>query len=275
MNNKVRNGIIFLVIVALYGGFLLYDTHKPQTGSSPVIKVPKGTLTLDTGMDQTATNQAILEGVEATDKEDGNITKKVFVQGMSTFGEGNVRVVTLGVFDKDDNYTKVKRKIQYTNYSAPQLYLYKALVYSKVNSKAQFADYMSAYSCVDGDLSSQVKVIREYEQDKNHYVTFAVTDSTGTQSSITLKAYQTSRKQTVNINLDTYLMRVKVGTEVNAKKHIDSITMDDMDYSSLKNQVDINTDYDKNTPGTYEFIYRVKTGNDDYGLTKLVVIVEE
>ena len=43
MNNKVRNGIIFLVIVALYGGFLLYDTHKPQTGSSPVIKVPKGT----------------------------------------------------------------------------------------------------------------------------------------------------------------------------------------------------------------------------------------
>lgn len=40
MNNKVRNGIIFLVIVALYGGFLLYDTHKPQTGSSPVIKVP-------------------------------------------------------------------------------------------------------------------------------------------------------------------------------------------------------------------------------------------
>ena len=62
MNNKVRNGIIFLVIVALYGGFLLYDTHKPQTGSSPVIKVPKGTLVLDTGMDQTATNQAILEG---------------------------------------------------------------------------------------------------------------------------------------------------------------------------------------------------------------------
>ena len=49
MNNKVRNGIIFLVIVALYGGFLLYDTHKPQTGSSPVIKVPKGTMVLDTG----------------------------------------------------------------------------------------------------------------------------------------------------------------------------------------------------------------------------------
>ena len=100
MNNKVRNGIIFLVIVALYGGFLLYDTHKPQTGSSPVIKVPKGTLVLDTGMDQTASNQAILEGVKATDKEDGNITKKVFVQGMSTFGEDDVRVVTLGVFDK-------------------------------------------------------------------------------------------------------------------------------------------------------------------------------
>lgn len=29
---------------------------------------------------------------------------------MSTFGEGDVRVVTLGVFDKDDNYTKTKEK---------------------------------------------------------------------------------------------------------------------------------------------------------------------
>ena len=51
--------------------------------------------------------------------------------------------------------------------------------------------------------------------------------------------------------------------------------MDKMDYSSLKNQVTINTDYDPNTPGMYEFIYRVKTANDDYGLTKLVVIVEQ
>ena len=84
MNNKVRNGIIFLVIVALYGGFLLYDTHKPQTGSSPVIKVPKGTLVLDTGMDQTTTNQAILKGIKATDKEDGNITKKVLIKMITT-----------------------------------------------------------------------------------------------------------------------------------------------------------------------------------------------
>ena len=275
MNNKVRNGIIFLMIVALYGGFLLYDTHKPQTGASPVVKVPKGTLMIDAGMDENSTTSAILDGVKASDKEDGNITKDVFIQGMSTFGEGDVRVVTLGVFDRDDNYTKVKRRIQYTNYSAPQLYLKKALVYSKVNSKAQFADYMGAYSSVDGDISSRVKVLREYENNKNHYVTFAINDSTGTETTLTLKAYQTSRKQSVDINLDTYLIRVKAGTEVNAKKHISSITMDDMDYSSLKNSVTIDTDYDKNTPGTYEFIYRVKTSNDDYGLTKLVVIVEE
>ena len=113
MNNKVRNGIIFLVIAALYFGFIYYDNHKPQKGESPVIKVPTGTLKIKANADEkkTATNQAILEGVKATDKEDGNITKKVFVQDMSTFGEGDVRVVTLGVFDKDDNYTKIKRKI--------------------------------------------------------------------------------------------------------------------------------------------------------------------
>ena len=76
MNNKVRNGIIFLVIVALYGGFLLYDTHKPQTGSSPVIKVPKGTLVLDTGMDQTATNQAILKGIKPLIRKMATLLRK-------------------------------------------------------------------------------------------------------------------------------------------------------------------------------------------------------
>lgn len=65
MNNKVRNGIIFLVIVALYGGFLLYDTHKPQTGSSPVIKVPKGTLVLDTGMDRDSYKSGYFRGCKS------------------------------------------------------------------------------------------------------------------------------------------------------------------------------------------------------------------
>lgn len=275
MNNKVRNGIIFLVIAALYFGFIYYDNHKPQTGESPVIKVPTGTLKIKANADEKKTTQALLKGIKATDKEDGDITKKVFVQSMSSFGEGNTRIVTLGVFDKDDNYTTVTRQIQYKDYIAPQINLNSALVYSWISSKAQFGDYVSAYSCVDGDISSRVKVLREYTENDDHYVAFAVSDSTGTETKLTLKAYQTNKEQTVTINLDTYLMRVKVGTKVNAKSHIQSIMMDKMDYSSLKNQVTINTDYDPNTPGMYEFIYRVKTANDDYGLTKLVVIVEQ
>ncbi|WP_286696902.1 hypothetical protein, partial [Catenibacterium sp. UBA627] len=61
-----------------------------------------------------------------------------------------------GVFDKDDNYTTVTRQIQYKDYIAPQINLNSALVYSWISSKAQFGDYVSAYSCVDGDISSRV-----------------------------------------------------------------------------------------------------------------------
>lgn len=275
MNKKVRSGIIFLVIVALYFGFVYYDGHKPQDGASPVINVPSGVLKIKASDDEKKTDKAILKGVTATDKEDGDITKKVFVQNMSSFGEGNTRIVTLGVFDKDDNYTTTTRQIKYKNYTEPEITLTKALVYDWVSSKAQFGDYVKATSCVDGDISSRVKVLREYTENDDHFVTFAVTDSTGTESKLTLKAFQSNKEQTVTINLDTYLMKVKVGTKVNAARHIQSIMLDKMDYSSLKSQVSINTDYDPNTPGMYEFIYRVKTANDDYGITKLVVIVEE
>ena len=68
MNNKVRNGIIFLVIAALYFGFIYYDNHKPQTGESPVIKVPTGTLKIKANADEKKTTKALLKGIKATDK---------------------------------------------------------------------------------------------------------------------------------------------------------------------------------------------------------------
>ena len=87
MNNKVRNGIIFLVIAALYFGFIYYDNHKPQTGESPVIKVPTGTLKIKASADEKKTTKALLKGVKATDKEDGNITKniKIIENTVNTF----------------------------------------------------------------------------------------------------------------------------------------------------------------------------------------------
>lgn len=76
MNNKVRNGIIFLVIAALYFGFIYYDNHKPQTGESPVIKVPTGTLMIKANADEKKTTKALLRVLRPLIRKMGILLRK-------------------------------------------------------------------------------------------------------------------------------------------------------------------------------------------------------
>lgn len=268
-----RQLLIFLAYVLLIGsyvGFNYYQSRPVDTGSSPKITVPDGVLEVKVKDKQ----KKILKDVVAIDKEDGVLSDQVFIENISAFGEGDIRQVTLGVFDSQDNYSTAIRSIHYKNYKAPVIGLKKALVYNWVSSKATFADYVYVYSSVDGDISASATVNREYTQNKNHYVEFSVTDSTGTTSVQTFKALKSDKDINIDIQLKKYVKYIKKGESVDARKNIEAIVLRNMDYSDLKSEVDIKTDFVANKKGMYEYIYTLKTKNDDYGLTKLVVVVQ-
>ena len=272
---------LVLILVAAAGAYLWFlwnNLHPMQTDQAPSIQVPSGTLELSVAAEESDMEAAVLTGVTASDPEDGDLTGSVFVENMSKFDENGLRQVTLGVFDSHDNYASAVRYIAYTDYTAPVISLKKPLIYTWIQSKTQFADYITATSSVDGDISSQVKVLREYQKtdDDSMYVDFSVTDSTGTESTLTLKAYQIDRDITLDIELTDYLIRVPVGTVIsNPEQYVESVKFEKLDITSnvMKN-MEITTDYDPNTPGTYEFTYRAVSSSGDYGYTKLVVIVE-
>lgn len=261
---------LMLAACCLYGGFRLYHVVQAKHGVVPTIQAPETVASLSVK----ATPDVLMEGVTASDAEDGDLTSRIFVESLSPMDENFQRTVTYGVFDSDDHVSRTSRKIQYTDYKAPQFTIKQPLMYEYVDSIQVLQNSVGAESVLDGDISGRVMVESAEENGDSYKTTFSVTDSAGQQSKIVLNVNELLNKPNFQIELNQYLLRVAPGTVINPKDYIKSINMMGMDYNDLIESVEIRTDYNAQTPGTYEFIYYLERPNGDFGTTKLVVIVE-
>ena len=107
--------ILFLVLSAAYIATLIYQGssshHEP-----PVIFCPQGVLEVSASDDEAV----LLTGVTASDPQDGDLTNRVIIGGISKLISKDTAKVTLMVFDSDDNMAKLVRFIRYTDYHRPQ-----------------------------------------------------------------------------------------------------------------------------------------------------------
>lgn len=272
---NIKYGFILIVLIALYIAFIVITGLLGDKGKEPEITAPGSVLEVSVEDKE----DVLLKGIKATDDEDGNISDKVFIESISAFDDNKQRTVTYAVFDSDDHLVRTTRQIKYSDYTAPVFDIDEALCYYYyLSSNEEYKNFVSAESCVDGDLSSKITVEKNYYKDNVHYVDYSVTDSCGTKESLTLKADELNKNPNVEITLKKYLKRVKKGTtitEIAPRSNMEEIKVMDMVDDTLKAEVEVTHNYNPDVPGTYEFIYRLSKSNGDYGYTKLVVIVEE
>ncbi|MCD7840260.1 MAG: hypothetical protein LUG46_06530 [Erysipelotrichaceae bacterium] len=270
---KRNIGFFLLVIILIVGyvGFIYVWDHSKVSGSTPTISAPSDVLEVSV-----EDNEAIFEGVSASDEEDGNLTDKVYIESISEFDENQERTVTYTVFDSDDNVARTTRKIKYTDYEAPVFTLSKALCIYYVTSSEEYKDYVSASSVVDGDISSSITIdnINYGDSYDVQSVTYSVTDSCGVTTTETYNVTKINYNATIDIELEEYLIKVDVGQTIYPSSYITSVIEDDIEHDPSDYDIEISDNYDPYTPGTYEFIYRIDH-SPSYGITKLTVIVEE
>lgn len=271
MSKTIKFLFVIACLIIIYGAFLMFSERDLDTGAAPELQVPDNVLKISVEDKE----DDLLKGVKASDAEDGDITSKVFIESISAFDENQQRTVTYAVFDEDDNITRATRQIAYTDYEAPEINIKKALFIYYLDSTEQLKDYVSASSVVDGDLSSQISVESSaYNQDDEFYVTYSVMDSCGTTTTFKTKATWLNYEPNIDIQLSDYLIRVEKGETIYPRSYIDEIEDLGVTNESLRSDVEITDNYDSSKEGTYEFIYRINRSNGDYGITRLVVIVE-
>lgn len=268
--SKVQLLFFMSALCVIYAAFLFIVEFDVSKGGVPELKLPEEVLTISIEDSE----KALLKGATAYDKEDGNITSKIFVKEMSPFNKNQERTVTYAVFDRDDQIAEGTRQIKYRDYKPPVFGIKKPLVYPYINSKEELKAFVSATSYVDGDISPKISVDKTFTKGNRSYAEFSVEDSCGGTSSIRLKLDKLMFKPSIDIKLKEYLIRVEKGTEIDPVEYLTKIEFMGMSYDSLYSKVEIQSDYNPDKPGTYEFIYRINLTATDFGVSKLVVIVE-
>ncbi len=220
------------IFTAVYGVLnVLRDDTK-----APVITIDSEVLEVSV----TADDAALLQGVTAEDRVDGDVTDRILVEGISAISEKHTAVITYAAFDSAGNVAKKSRTLQYTDYEPPVFSQRKALVLP-ANASVDVLACLSASDKLDGDISSRIKgiLISNTNSLNNvglHEVEFRVTNSMGDTAYITLPVeVYASNSYSATVELKEYLVYVKKGTAFNPRDYLSNVVIGSSKYS-LRNQ---------------------------------------
>lgn len=261
---------IVIILCLVYGGFLTYNKMRLNKGEAPRLSVKQDVIE----MSVKDKDEKFLKGVRAQDKEDGDLTKDVFIQSMSPFDENQERIVTYAVFDQDDNIATITQKVKYKDYQPPKIKVEKPLIIYNDDYEASLNDFVSATSSFGENLSSKVTVKEPSDFSKNDmYVDFSVTDSCGVTATEKFHVHRYLLKPNIEIKLKNYHIFVDKNTSIDALSYVDSVKNMGIEDQNLVHQIKVRNNYDASKEGTYEFIYTLND-NGNTGMTKLLVTVE-
>lgn len=236
---------------------------------------------------------ALLQGVTAQDKKDGDVTSSLVVERIRLVNTDGTLNVTYAAFDKAGNVAKASREVQYTDYVSPRFSLSAPLAFVQ-NSSFDVLSIISAQDTRDGDISHRIRATSLGENSINslgtHDVEFRVTNSLGDTAELVLpvEVYLSGTYQ-ASLKLTDYLVYLDAGSSFNAQSYLSSFTLGTETTSlinGLPNNFSLRTtgEVDTNTPGVYSVAFRVTytrvnetnpSLNQSYtGYSRLIVVVE-
>lgn len=172
---RMLTAALLAVTAVLYIGNGLF-TRLSGREVGPVIECPEEVLEVSIYDGE----QALLTGVTARDKQDGDLTDRVMVGGVSKLIGGNRAKVTCMVFDSDDNMASLVRQVRYTDYRRPRISLRAPLVFAS-EKEAKLLEQVMVSDVLDGDLSEKARVSTLWatEDEGVYSATVLVTNSMG------------------------------------------------------------------------------------------------
>ena len=279
--------VIFLMISVLI--FTSYRLTKAVTTDRtvPVIEMDRESVTVSVK----GGDEAILEGVTATDAKDGDISENLFIESKTTFIEKGRIKATIAVADNDNHVVKAIREVIYSDYRSPQFTLSSPLKFQTARESQDDINIttgLGANDVIDGNISNRIKISGDYYINNStpgdYYMEYSVSNSMGDTVRLpaTVTIYSAAQESVLpQIILSTYLVNTSVGTEVDIKSLIEQISYRNSvyrlggdgnyysgEYYADGREIMIPSDYiqvvseiDWNTPGVYEVTIKVTEPN--------------
>lgn len=296
--NKFRivSAAIFLAALALLGVYLI-RSGKGQKSESPTITMDKDLIEVSVADGE----EALLQGVTATDTEDGDLTDSLIVESIGRFTEEEHRRVTYAVIDSDGLVSHAERELVYTDYTPTQFSIDSPLAFGKGTTDLTVSVY--AEDCLDGDVTSSVKLVAKDEIDTTksgfYSAELKVVNSAGAASvlPVTIEMYDPyTRSGMPEIKLVDYVAYVSQGTKFDPYAYLESVNIRGASYTFTKDEgtygaadpakagqgntinykyVNVENGVDPNVAGNYEVKYSLSEEGGFTGAATLYVVVTE
>ena len=221
--------LIFVIIVVLaFAGFYVMQIIE-RDSSAPVISG---------GQDQLKVSihdgdEVLLEGITATDKKDGDVTSTLLVESISNFYGDDTRTATIVAFDSDHHISRVEREISYTDYTPPRFELTGSLRF-RAGEQVNIDTIVKATDCLDGDLSSKVKILMETSINNRmtgfYEVEYEVSNSAGDVVTLPIEVeiYEPYNNE-VQLDLTKYLVYYE-GKDIDYKSLLKGVRKGNLEY---------------------------------------------
>lgn len=268
---NIRFICVFLCLNLFFVMFV-FLTRENSQGHMPSISFNQEFVTMSVEDKE----DVLLKGIKASDEEDGDISDDIFIYDISSFDENMTRTVTYAVFDSDSQMATASRQVRYEDYSAPRFSSSQSLMNLSLTSDEN-TSYMSANSCVDGNITNKIS-LSKVEEDNHIIYRYSVTDSTGTSSTLEIRdeiSLKDVYNNSIDIELSDYILYVEKGFDLDPEDYIVNVNTSLGEQNELIPYVDIETNYDADKIGTYEVKYTLNRSNGDYGVSKMFVVVED
>lgn len=147
--------IIASIVIVIAFGFYYYQKEVVKTINPPQIIFP-GDFSEEISVKTLKTE--LLKNVTAYDKEDGDLSSEIIIEKMSNITDDNTRDITYVVCDSDNNVTKIKKTITYTDYKSPVI---SSLEITPTITERTYSSILACFTAtdvIDGDISEKIKI---------------------------------------------------------------------------------------------------------------------
>lgn len=261
--------LALLVVVGAVFGLTTANRYLSGSHIPPTIRCDSQTIevSVSDGKD------VLLAGVSASDKQDGDLTGSILIQGISKLITNDTAKISYIVFDSDGNAATTSRMVRYTDYEKPHFTVDSPLIYAE-NQDIRLLDRITAMDVMDGNITSSIRVsaLAPTQDPEVQTVTVQVTNSMGDTARLTLPIVINSgtivRPEVI---LSSYLVYLEQGASFDAEQYL--VAVSTPIGPGETGNVQISGSVDTQTPGTYYVYYRYPYSITT-GMTVLAVVVE-
>lgn len=265
--------VLFILVLAAFIAFSIVERLTTDI-TMPYITVDSDVIEISVKDKK----EALLSGVTAYDGKDGDISDRILIESISKFIEPGVCSVTYAVADSDKHVAKQTRTVRYTDYTPPEFYMKRALVYG-VDEALDIRAAVGARDSIDGDISDRVSIVTtDYVKNTIGVFTVSLQVSNSMGDTIYLDVtvhVEGNETMAPQIQLKKSLIYVKKGEEPIFEDYLGDVTVNGVLMKKDEIQLLISTNFDSEETGTYNVHYYITTNEGYEGHSILTVVVEE